>query len=146
MEFSNIRHGDYITELQPHTSMYKQISRPQVTAFGERDLFGMDFSLGWSLLTEPFVMVADHHKHDFDQIIFFMGGDPNNALDFDGEYEIRLGDDTYTLDYASCIRIPKGLMHCPLNITKVNKPFMFIDVTLTTGPSIRPLPDASKRD
>ena len=146
MPMDNIKHGDYIVELKPGTSMFKQITAPQVGAFGERDLFGMDFSLGWSLLTEPFLMVAESHNHDFDQILFFIGGDPNNAVEFDGEYEIGLDDKTYTLDYPSCIRIPKGLMHGPLDIKTVNKPFMFIDITLSPGPSIRPLPEASKRD
>ncbi|MGD9143040.1 MAG: hypothetical protein PVG61_04255 [Dehalococcoidia bacterium] len=146
MVTKNIKHGDYIVELKPGYSMFKQVTAPQVTAFGERDLFDMDFSLGWSFLTEPFVMVAEAHKHDFDQILFFMGGDPNNALEFDAEYEIRLGDDTHTLDYPACIRIPRGLMHCPLNIKTVNKPFVFIDITLTTGPSVRPLPPESQKD
>lgn len=146
MPMDNVKHGDYIVELKPGTSMFKQITAPQVGAFGERDLFGMDFSLGWSLLTEPFLMVAESHNHDFDQILFFIGGDPNNAVEFDGVYEIGLDDKTYTLDYPSCIRIPKGLMHGPLDIKTVNKPFMFIDITLSPGPSIRPLPEASKRD
>ena len=146
MPIENIKHGDYIVELKPGYSLYKQVTAPQVGAFGEKDLFGMDFSLGWSLLTEPFLMVAESHKHDFDQIIFFMGGNPNNVVDFDAEFEMGFEDTMVTVDYPACIRLPRGLMHGPLNIKTVNKPLMFIDITLSPGPSIRPLPPASKRD
>ena len=144
----NIKHGDYITELGAVTSMYKQINADQVAAIGGRDLNGADFSLGWSYLTEPFVMVAESHTHDFDQIIFLQGGDPANVTDFGAEVEMSLGEplEKHLIDYPSCIYIPAGLMHCPLNIKTVNKPIMFIDITLSPGISIRPLPERSKRD
>jgi hypothetical protein len=142
---ANIKHGEYIVELKPGYSMYKQVTAPQVGAFGAKDLNGADFSLGWSFLTAPFLMVADAHKHDFDQVIFFMGGDPNNVVDFDAEVEMTLGDTKYSITYPACVYIPKGLMHGPLNIKRVTKPFMFFDITISPGPSIRPVPPASQR-
>lgn len=145
MPIVNIKHGDHIVELKPGYSLYKQINTPQVGALGEKDPFGMEFSLGWSFLTESFLMVAESHNHDFDQIIFFMGGDPNNIIDYDAEVEMGLGDTVHTIDFPACIRIPKGLMHGPLNIKTVNKPIMFIDITLSPVPSIRPLPPQSRR-
>lgn len=146
MPIENIKHGDYIVELKPGYSLYKQVVAPQMGAFGEKDLFGMDFTLGWSFLTESFLMVAEAHSHDFDQIIFLMGGDPNNVADYDAEVEFGLDGKIHTIDYPACIRIPKGLMHGPLNIKTVNKPLMFIDITLSPQPSIRPLPSESTRD
>ena len=61
--------------------MYKQVVAPQTGVFGGRHLGGADFPLGWSYLTEPFLMVAEAHKHDFDHIILFFGGDSNNIGD-----------------------------------------------------------------
>jgi hypothetical protein len=143
----NKKHGDYITELGMVTSLYKQITAPQILALGGRDLNGADFSLGWSFLTEPFLMVAEAHTHDFDQILFLMGGDPGNVGDFGAEVEISLGEPLtkHVITYSSCVYIPAGLMHCPLDIKSVTRPIMFIDITLSPGASIRPLPDASKR-
>ena len=146
MPIENVKHGDYIVELKPGYSLYKQITAPQVGAFGRKDLFGMNFSLGWSLLTEPFLMVAEAHKHDFDEIIFFMGGDPQNVIDYDAEVEMGLGDTVYNITFPACVRIPVGLMHGPLDIKRVNKPVMFIDITISPEPSIRPLPPESRRD
>jgi hypothetical protein len=145
MPIENIKHGEHIVELKPGYSLYKQITAPQVGAFGGRDLGGVNFSLGWSFLTAPFLMVAESHKHDFDQVIFFMGGDQNNVVDFDAEVEMGLGDTQHLITYAACVYIPKGLMHGPLNIKVVTKPFMFMDITISPGPSIRPVPPASQR-
>jgi len=114
----NIKHGDYITELGTISSMYKQITAPQIAAIGGGDLNGADFSLGWSYCTEPFLMVAEAHTHDFDQIIFFLGGDPNNIGEFGAEVEMSLGEplEKHIINYTSCVYIPAGLMHCALFI------------------------------
>jgi len=141
------KHGEYIMELTTNRSIYEQVVAPQVAVAGARDLNGADFSLGWSFLTEPFLMVAEAHTHDFDQVIFFLGGDPNDIGEFGAEVEMHLGEplEKHIIDYTACVYIPAGLMHCPLNIKAVKKPIMFIDVTLSPGLSIRPVPPASRR-
>ena len=143
----NVNRGKYVTELKEGYSVFKEVVAPQLGVAGGKDLGGANFSLGWSYLTEPFLMVADAHKHDFDQIILFFGGDPNNIGDFGGEVEMGFGENAEIsiVTYPACVYIPKGIMHGPLNIKKVTKPFMFIDITMSPGPSIRPLPEASRR-
>ncbi|HUT68984.1 MAG TPA: hypothetical protein VMW86_10625 [Dehalococcoidales bacterium] len=140
------KHGEYILELTTNKSMYKQIIADQLAVAGARDLNNANFSMGWSYLTEPFLMVAEAHTHDFDQIIFFLGGDPGNVGDFGAEVEMSLGEnqEKYIINYTSCVYIPAGLLHCPLDVKKVNKPIMFIDITLSPGLSIRPVPLASR--
>jgi hypothetical protein len=145
MPIENVKRAEHIVELKAGFSIYKQITAPQIGAFGARDLGGANFSLGWSFLTEPFLMVGESHKHDFDQVIFFMGGDPNNVVDFDAEADFTLGDINYVITYPACVFIPKGLMHGPLNIRRVTKPLMFVDITISPGPSIRPVPPSSQR-
>ncbi len=140
----NKKHGEYITELGTLKSMYKQVIADQVAVAGGSDLDGTDFSLGWSYLTEPFLMVGDAHTHDFDQIIFFLGGDPNNISEFGAEVEMHLDNKKQVINYTSCVYIPAGLSHGPLDVKIVNKPVMFIDITLSPGHSIRPVPPASK--
>jgi hypothetical protein len=140
MAIENIKHSDYIVELKPGYSLYKAITAPQIGAFGNQDLNGDNFCLGYSFLTRPFIMVAEPHKHEFDQYIFIMGGDPNNVVDFDAEIEFGLEDKLQLITYPACIRIPKGTMHGPLNFKRVTKPIMFLDIVLNQGPSIRPLP------
>jgi hypothetical protein len=143
MSIENVRRGKYIVELKPGFSLYKQITAPQFGAFGAKDLDGANFSLGWSYITRPFLMVDESHHHDFDQFIFVTGGDPNNILDFDAEIEVSLGGQFYIINYPHCIHLPAGTEHGHMRIVRVNKPFMFIDITISPGPSIRPMPKES---
>jgi|WetSurMetagenome_2_1015567.scaffolds.fasta_scaffold162224_3 hypothetical protein len=147
MPAGNVKHGKFIVELKPIYSAYKQIQRPQFGAFGGKDMDNASFSLGWSYLPEPFVMVAEPHTHDFDQYLFIVGGDPTNVYEsFDAELEIGLEGVLTSIQYPACIHIPKGTVHGPYNIKRVTKPIMFFDITISAMPSIRPLPAASKRD
>jgi len=141
----HVKHGEYITEIKTGFSIYKQVVAPQIGVSGGRELGGANFSLGWSYLTEPFLMVAEAHKHDFDQIVFFFGGDPNSIGDFDAEVEMDVNGEMSTINYPACVYIPKGTMHGPLNVKIVTRPFTFIDVTLSPGFSIRPVPPGSER-
>ena len=138
----NVKRNQYVTELKEGYSVFKQVVAPQLGVSGGGDLGGANFSLGWSYLTEPFLMVGDAHKHDFDQVIFFMGGDPNKVGSFDAEVEFSVGDkgEKHIITYPACVFIPKGTMHGPLNVKRVTKPLMFIDITLSPGYSIRPMP------
>jgi mannose-6-phosphate isomerase-like protein (cupin superfamily) len=138
--FDNTKHGKYIVELKPGHSIYNKNGPPQIGAFGREDLNGANFSLGYSYLTKPFLMVGDSHKHDFDQVIFFLGGSADNITDFDAEIEFTLEDKLNSITYPACVYIPKGTMHGPLNFKRITKPLMFFDITLASGPSIRPLP------
>jgi hypothetical protein len=88
--------------------------------------------MGWSLITQPFLMVDEAHNHDFEQFIFLMGGNSNDIVDFDAEVEMTLGDTKYLINYPACIHITPGLMHGPLNVKKVNKPFAFMDIVLNS--------------
>jgi hypothetical protein len=141
----HIKHGDYISELKTHISRYAQIEAPQISVAGAKDFMGANFSLGWSYITQPLLMVAEAHTHEFDQVVFIMGGNPQNVADFDGEVEMTLGKEKHIITYPACVFIPKGLLHCPLNFKRVTKPMMWIDVTLWPGISQRPLPASSRR-
>jgi hypothetical protein len=142
-KIKNVKHGSHIVELKPGYSVHKAIIAPMIGAFGAKDIKGAHLSLGWSFLTKPFVMIEDSHKHNFDQYLFFIGGDPNNFIDFDAEIELTLDGKVHSITYTSYVYIPKGLMHCPLNIKRVTKPLVFIDARLSKEASVRPVtPDA----
>jgi quercetin dioxygenase-like cupin family protein len=72
------------------------------------------------------------HTHDFDEVIGFLGGDPQNHRELYGEVEFWLEDEKYILDKSCFIYVPKGLRHCPLEVLKVDKPFLFLAFSLTS--------------
>jgi hypothetical protein len=69
------------------------------------------------------------HKHDVDEYLFFIGGDPENILDFGAEVELTLGEgddkEVHTINSTSVVYVPKGLAHLPMVIKKVDKPILF---------------------
>jgi len=127
-EFKNIKHGSNIVELGPGYSLHEEITAPMIAAFGEKDLEDSNFSLGWAFIDKPLVIIDDSHKHDHNQVLFFIGGNPNNAVDFDAEIELTLDGKVHLITYAACIYVPKGLMHCPLIVKSLTKPLVFIDI------------------
>ncbi len=68
------------------------------------------------------------HQHDFDEVIAFFGSDPQNPHDLGGEVELWLEDEKYTITKSCLIFVPKGLKHCPLKLTRVDRPIFHFTV------------------
>ena len=70
------------------------------------------------------------HVHDTDEIIGFFGSNPDDPYDLGGEVEIWLEDDKHMLTRSCMIFVPAGMKHCPLTVTRVDRPiFHFTTVT-----------------
>ncbi len=83
-------------------------------------------------------IVGEPMAHDFVQIIGFLGTNPMNCREFDAEIEFCLGEEKekHIIDKPTVVSIAKGLMHGPIEITRINKPFIFLEIMLTSGYSI----------
>jgi hypothetical protein len=81
-------------------------------------------------ITEPVAFPHQPHAHDGDEIFFIFGSNPQNYYDFDAEIEIHFGEERekHIVDSTTIIYMPKGLLHGPIAITKVNKPFQWMHV------------------
>ncbi len=77
-------------------------------------------------ITEPFMMNVPPHAHDYDQLLYFLGGNPINFFDFGAEVELYLGKEgeKHVIDTTTIVYLPKGLIHGPLNFRRVDKPIM----------------------
>ena len=102
--------------------------------FGEADCPGSVFpafpnEVTMFTVTEPCVVSAKH-AHDYDELLYFIGGNPLNFFEFGAEAELLLGeeDEKHIIDTTAVIYVPKGLMHCPINFRKVDKPVMFMHI------------------
>ncbi|HSW58629.1 MAG TPA: hypothetical protein VLH15_09515 [Dehalococcoidales bacterium] len=136
--FENVKHGQNIIQLKSGHSIYNKSGPPQIAVLGNKDLNGANFTMGYSFLTKSFVMVGDSHKHDFDQVLFFLGGQADNITDFDAEIEITLEGILNLVTFPACVYIPRGTLHGPLNFKRITRPLVFLDITLSPEPSIRP--------
>jgi len=87
-------------------------------------------SLGYHCISKP--MSFDRvHSHDFTELLCFIGGDPTDITDFDAEIEFTMGGETHVIKTYAVVTIPPGVEHCPIVIKKVEKPFVFLEVSLT---------------
>lgn len=75
----------------------------------------------------PHVLGDPPHKHDVDELLFFIPTDPENATDLGGEVHIALGPEweKHIITTAAIICLPKGVQHCPVYVKKVDRPFYF---------------------
>ena len=71
------------------------------------------------------------HTHDYDEVLGFLGGDPDNPKELNGEVEIWLDDEKYNITKSCFIYCPAGLKHCPLRVVRVDKPMLFLAVSIT---------------
>ena len=85
--------------------------------------------------SEPYFMIKDPHAHEFDQYLGFFAGDPMNLEDFHAEIELYLGDDRkkFVIAKPMMVHVPKGLIHGPLIFKKVDKPLVFLDITMNAA-------------
>lgn len=62
------------------------------------------------------------HVHDTDEIIGFFGNNAADPYDLGGEVEIWLDDEKHVIDRSAMIFVPAGMPHCPLVLTRVDRP------------------------
>jgi hypothetical protein len=70
------------------------------------------------------------HAHPKPEVLIFMGTDLNDLSQLGGEVEIGLGKEmeTHVITTPTAVVIPGGLAHCPLVVTRVDRPFILTDV------------------
>jgi hypothetical protein len=70
------------------------------------------------------------HAHPMPEILFFMGTDTDNLSELGGEVEIYLGKEMerQVITLPTAVVIPGKLPHCPLIVTRVDRPFVLMDV------------------
>jgi hypothetical protein len=108
---------------------------PMLHICGEEGCYGAKFpnfpvEVQLLCITEPFEFPQKPHAHDTDEIFFIFGGNPKNYYDFGAEIEISLGEEgeKHIVDSTSIVYIPKGLVHSPIVVKKVDKPVQWMHV------------------
>jgi hypothetical protein len=87
----------------------------------------IDCNFNFVAILAPHVLADPPHKHDCDEILFFISTDPENTADLGGEVEIALGEEweKHVISTSAIICLPPGVQHAPLYVRKVDRPFYF---------------------
>jgi hypothetical protein len=62
------------------------------------------------------------HVHDYDEVIAWVGTDPNDRYNLNGEVEIWVDGKQNFMDKSFLCFVPAGTKHGPINIRKITKP------------------------
>jgi hypothetical protein len=89
-----------------------------------------DCSLGYHCISKP-MSFDEPHSHNFPELLCFFGGNPLDTTDLGAEIEFTLGGEKHTITSGAVVSIPAGVKHCPIIFKKVEKPLMFLEVSLT---------------
>jgi len=68
------------------------------------------------------------HTHEHDEIIGFFSNDANRPHDLGGEIEIWLADEKQTITKSCMLFVPRGMVHCPLILRRVERPIFHFTV------------------
>jgi hypothetical protein len=74
----------------------------------------------------------DPHVHSYDEILLFVGMDPNRPDYLGAKLEISMGEEEekHIIDTPTVVVAPGGFVHCPLKTLKVDKPYAFSAICL----------------
>jgi hypothetical protein len=104
------------------TAVAINLSEEHVAALG-----GFNVNFNFVGILQPHVLADPPHKHDCDEILFFIPSDPATGADLGGEVEIALGDEweKHVITTPAVICVPAGVAHCPVFVKNVTRPFYF---------------------
>jgi len=76
------------------------------------------------------VVLVEAHTHDFDEVLTFIGTDPDDPYDLCGEVEFWMEDEKLSITSSCSVFVPKGMKHCPFIVRRVDRPIFHF----TSGP------------
>lgn len=122
----NVIRGPFYKETEPGMT--------GTSIFAHHNEYKNGTTLGYHCINTNYE-VPSPHVHDFHELLCFIGGDPENIDDLGAEISICIGDELeeHIITSATVVSLPAGLKHCPLKVRKITRPFVFLEVSSTTG-------------
>jgi hypothetical protein len=133
---SDLQTTKYIRTDTTRPSFHAEVTAPIPVLYCDENYGNKGFWMYWKCIQKPYIDELETHKHDFDQYLVFLGGDPANMLDLGGEIEFTMSLDgiykeKHIFTRYTTVYIPAGLYHCPLVYKTVTKPIIFYDFVNT---------------
>lgn len=123
----------------PINTIYKQ--------WGDRLLFmdskevpgAFQMNTSWYIAAPDFhpLPYHDEHSHDFDELVGFLGSNPDDKYDLGGVIEIGINGEMHRLTKSSIIFMPAGMKHLPLSILELHRPILHFSVSMNPTYSLK---------
>jgi hypothetical protein len=100
-----------------------------------KDLEGMNVNIFWGFCGQPGIWFrgAGAHVHPVDEVLAYVGMDPDNPDCLGADIEIDMGGEheRHIIDTSSVVICPAGMPHLPQVTRWVDRPFAFFAVSLS---------------
>ncbi|MDR2530189.1 MAG: hypothetical protein LBC65_01430 [Oscillospiraceae bacterium] len=100
---------------------------PQAYFRGASQIPGAKYNVGFQIVVKPYFLDRMPHRHDVDEYLIYLGGTFPNVFDWDATVRLCLGEEMeeYIIEQPTIVRIPAGVLHCPMEFVRVDKPIFF---------------------
>jgi hypothetical protein len=65
---------------------------------------------------------TEAHTHDYDEVLAFIGTNPDDPYDLGAEVEFWIEDEMHIITRTSLVFVPAGVKHSPLVFRRVDRP------------------------
>jgi hypothetical protein len=100
-----------------------------------KNLEGLNVNLFWGFCSQPGIWsrTVGSHTHPSDEVLVYLGLDPNNIDNLGAEIEIDMGSEheRHLFNKSTVVVCPAGTPHTPQVTRWVDKPFAFFAVSLS---------------
>ena len=83
----------------------------------------------------------EEHVHDFDEMIGFIGSNPDDPYDLGGVIEIGINGELHRLTKTSIIFMPGGVKHLPLSIIELHRPIFHFSISMSSTYGLTRIPE-----
>jgi hypothetical protein len=99
-----------------------------------KQILNYDFTIGHQFVRKPFKGDNPAHTHNFQEFLAWYSGNPDDPDDFGAEVVFYFGEELekHVFTKPTIVSLPPGLVHCPLEITRVDRPIIQIEMMLPT--------------
>jgi len=101
----------------------------------DKELDGMNANIFWGFCSRPGIWQrgSGSHVHPADEVLVFLGMDPNDLDYLGAEIEIDIGkeQERHLINKPAAVICPAGVPHTPLVTRWVDRPFAFFAVSLS---------------
>jgi hypothetical protein len=127
------KYDKYISN-PPHVRMVMKEDKSVIFDgfFVGKQLLNYDFNFGHQFVRKPFKGDNPPHTHNFQEFLAWYGGNPDDPDDFGAEVVFYFGEELekHVFTRPTVVSLPPGLVHCPLEITRVDRPIIQIEMML----------------
>lgn len=108
--------------------MYKRFSNRILWVDDEVCPGAFQMNTAWYFAVPEKDPVFEEHAHDSDELIGFIGCDPDDPYNLNGEIVVTLNGEEHLLTKTSIIFCPAGMPHMRVSIRRVDKPIFHFSV------------------